>query len=107
MTDTSSARTVVTSWVQAANAADTAALRALYERGAIISDSGQSIGGIDAIMRWSTGHLIAPGTRITINRIDLDARGAVLYSYLDSSDRSGAARVTFTVENGLIRRVDL
>jgi ACT domain-containing protein len=107
MTEHTSATTVVRSWVEATNTADTAAMRALYERGAIVSQSGRAVGGIDAVMRWSVGHLIDSGMRITINRIDIDPRGAVLYSYVDSEGYSGSARVTFTVENGLIRRVDL
>jgi hypothetical protein len=107
MSELISTTTVVRNWVEATNAADTAAMRALYECGAIVSDSGRAVGGIDAVMSWSEGQLIGAGTRITINRIDLDPHGAVLYSYLDSTGYSGSARVTFTVEKGLIRRVDI
>jgi hypothetical protein len=98
---------VVDRWVNAVNAGDVAAFHRTFGPNPVVVDSGRTFTGLDQIDGWSGTELIGAGGRITVRSEEPSARGTTLNVTFASQVYNGPGRYVFTVDSGLISRIDM
>jgi hypothetical protein len=94
-------------WVEAVNASDEDAFVATFGPNPVEVDSGRTFEGLEAIQGWSARELLGAGGQITVVSEEPIAEGTILNVTFRSRVYNGRGRYVFTVQDGLISRIDM
>ena len=95
---------VVSAFVAAVNAGDTAAFLALFAERGIVDDWGTRYGGREKIRAWSDRELIGVDARLEIVSSEQGADASVL-AQVSGRGFKGRSRFSFTMDGPLIKEM--